>query len=74
MQHCLAFTLISDVAIPCSEYPMTCAKAGAPVERMNIAVVSGVYTVVLSGSTSEKVIQIVMPTYGGYKWQCLTTH
>ena len=56
------------------EYPMTCGRAGSPVERMNTALVTGVNMVVLSSSISEKGIQNVLPKYSGYKWQCLTTH
>ena len=44
---------------------MTCARAGVPVERMNITLVPGVNMVVLSGSISDKVIESVLPKYRG---------
>ena len=55
------------------EYPMTCAKTGSPVERINIIFVPGVNMVVLSSPISAKLSKMSCQGYTGFKWQCFTT-
>ena len=51
-----------------TKHPTMRARAGAPVERMNITLIPGVNMVMCYQVPFQRVIQSVLPKYGGYKW------